>query len=362
VSEEREPQPLLDAIADDPDAPGPWRVLADWLLERELPHGVLAAYELKLESGTNDPSLLETYAEQRVLRMQSPRDAGLTWGDATWRCGYVTRLVLELARHRGVDWGAFFAAPPLRTLSWLQLVAWGRGAFSRFDVPSERAPARDRNAAERARTLEAVLRHAPSTLRRISVFAFGGLGREASVLEPLLRPPAGVRRLDLAVTEAPAEMLTVLGAAGYPLVNLDGTKLELPAATRLATTAKSRLVLGGTGLSGRDAAIVDHPALGWCAPGVTAALVGADGRLYPLSNNASSRFHHPSIVSSAIQPSPWGWQVLVRRDPRGWEQDAFDLEDGGVAPLDVGEGRVLAGADLDARYRELLRAFAAPLG
>ena len=357
MSDEREPQGLLDAIADDPDALGPWRVLADWLLEREVPHGLLAAYELKLETGTNDPDLLGTYAEQRRIRMQPPREGGLGWGDATWRCGYLTRLVLLVARYRDVDWEAFFAAPALRTLSWLQLTV--RGArFERAMVPENVLGGLERrNAVDKRQTLEAVLRCAPSTLRRISVFAEGPLGLEAGALEPLLHVRPGVKRLDLALGEVPVEPLASLCASGYPLVNLDGTKLDLGMATRLAQVAAGRLVLGGTGLSGREALAVDRPEIAWCAPDVKAALVAENGQLFPLSNNASARFHHPSLRSGVIQPSPWGWQAMVKRDAARLELDAIDLEDGGVAPLDRGDGRVLIGGDLDARYRELLQAF-----
>ena len=42
----QEPEPLLDAVAANPDDTSAWHVLADWLLEQGAPHAILAAYDL----------------------------------------------------------------------------------------------------------------------------------------------------------------------------------------------------------------------------------------------------------------------------------------------------------------------------
>lgn len=341
MSDEREPPELLDAIADDPDASAPWRVLADWLLEHGAPHAVLAAYELKLEDGTRDPELLETIGEARRERAQPPRGVGLTWGDATWRCGYITRLVVSLGlRYRELDWEAFFDAPQLRMVQWLQLT-----------VMPGRAPD------ETAHTLRRVLEVAPSTLRRLSVFTQDPRALTLTELEPLTKRPERVRRLDLALGPAGAptvEAIAHLAGAGYPLVSLDGTTLLPEGALALRDRHGLRLRFAGTGLTRAVARELDSSRAAWCAPDVKAAVVRDTGVLVPLTNHASPSLHHPAWRRREFFPTSTGWRVVYPA-PQGEEPLTVDLqEDGQLVMLSGGLVRVLLRDDLDAAYRELL--------
>lgn len=341
MREEREPQALLDAIADEPEAVGPWRVLADWLLEHGAPHAELAAYELKLEDGVRDLELLDAISVARQERLQPPRGVGLSWGEASWRCGYALRLVVALdLRYRDLDWPAFFAAPQLRLLRWLQLT-----------IRSERP------AAQVAHALEQVLRHAPTTLRRISVFSFqpGAVTWEA--LGPLAQRPAKVQRLDLALGlagDATVDAVQRLIDAGYPLVNLDGTFPSPEGAAALVARGGTRLRLGGTNLTRAVARALDGPKVVWCAPDVRAALVRDTGQLVPLSNNASRELHHPSWRRRELEPTSTCWRVVYPAPP-GEEPLSVELqEDGQWVMLSGGLCRLLLRDDLDAGYREWL--------
>lgn len=341
MSDEREPQALLDAIADDPDALAPWRVLADWLLEHDAPHAVLAAYELKLEDGTRDPELLDAIATARSERAQPPRGVGLSWGDATWRCGYVTRLVVGLGlRYRDLDWDAFFDAPQLRMVQWLQL-----------SVLPDRAPV------EIAETLRRVLDVAPPTLRRLSVFTQDPRAQTLAQLEPLVRRPERVRRLDLALGlagNATVEAISRLGDAGYPLISLDGTTLSPEGALALRDRHGLRLRFAGTGLTRAVARELDGPRVAWCAPGVKTALVRDTGVLVPLTNHASPSLHHPAWRRRELFPTSTGWRVEYPAPP-GETPLGIDLqEDGQLVMLSGGLVRVLMREDLDQAYREVL--------
>lgn len=341
MTEEREPQELLDAIADDPDALAPWRVLADWLLEHDAPHALLAAYELKLEDGTRDPELLEAIGEARRERVQPPRGVGLSWGDATWRCGYITRMVVLLGlRYRDLDWTQFFAAPQLRMLQWLQLVL---------------APGREPD--EIARALRNIVAVAPPTLRRISVFGLDARATTLTELSPLLDRPAGVKRLDLALGlagRATVEAVERLGDAGYPLVSLDGTTLSPEGALELREAHGLRLRFAGTGLTRAVARELDGPKVAWCAPDVRAAFVRDTGVLVPLTNHASPSLHHPAWRRRELFPTSTGWRVAYPA-PQGQPPLEVDLqEDGQLVMLSGGLVRVLMRDDLDAAYRELL--------
>lgn len=343
VSEEREPQALLDAIADDPEALGPWRVLADWLLEHGAPHAVLAAYELKLEEGTNDPDLLQTVSEARRDRAQPPPGIGLSWGDASWRCGYITRLVVALGlRYRALDWQGFFAAPQLRMVQWLQLI-----------VRSGRHPGDVRASLEQLWPL------LPSTLRRVSVFTFDPGPVTVDDLAPMFVRPRGVKRLDLALGLAGRETVDAVERlldAGYPQVNLDGTFPSPESVGRLVERAGKKVWLAGTRLTRAVARELDGPKVAWCAPDVRTAVVRDSGVLVPLSNNGSPQLHHPSWRQREFSPTSTGWSVVYPA-PQGEEPLTVDLqEDGQLVMLRSGLVRVLLRGDLDAAYREVLAA------
>ncbi|MEW5741701.1 MAG: hypothetical protein AB1938_22470 [Myxococcota bacterium] len=343
MSEEREPQALLDAIADDPDGLGPWRVLADWLLEHGAPHAVLAAYELRLEEGTSDPDLLQAVSDARRERAQPPPGVGLSWGDASWRCGYITRLVVALGlRFREEDWRGFFAAPQLRMLQWLQLTVLA-----------------GRNPGEVRASLASLRPLLPSTLRRLSVFTFDPGALTADDLSPLFDRPAGVKRLDLALGLAGRETVEAVEQfidAGYPRVNLDGTFPSPESAGRLIARAGRRLWLAGTRLTRQVARELDGPNVAWCAPDVKTAVVRDGGVLVPLSNNGSPQLHHPSWRRREFFPTSTGWRVVYPAAP-GEEPLTVDLqEDGQLAMLSGGLVRVLLRDDLDAAYREVLAA------
>lgn len=343
VSEEREPQALLDAIADDPEALGPWRVLADWLLEHGAPHAVLAAYELKLEEGTNDPDLLQTVSEARRDRAQPPPGIGLSWGDASWRCGYITRLVVALGlRYRALDWQGFFAAPQLRMVQWLQLI-----------VRSGRHPGDVRASLEQLWPL------LPSTLRRVSVFTFDPGPVTVDDLAPMFVRPRGVKRLDLALGLAGRETVDAVERlldAGYPQVNLDGTFPSPESVGRLVERAGKKVWLAGTRLTRAVARELDGPKVAWCAPDVRTAVVRDSGVLVPLSNNGSPQLHHPSWWQREFSPTSTGWSVVYPA-PQGEEPLTVDLqEDGQLVMLRSGLVRVLLRGDLDAAYREVLAA------
>jgi uncharacterized protein (TIGR02996 family) len=342
VSDEREPQYLLDAIADAPDALAPWRVLADWLLEHGAPHAVLAAYESRLEDGTSDLELMDAIAEARQARARPPSGVGFIWSDATWRCGYITRLVVSLGLHYPeFDWQALFDAPQLRMLQWLQLKV---------------APRR-RNPQKTARTLRRVLAVAPSTLRRISVFTQGSGALTLAELEPLTERPERVRRLDLAL--GPAGVATVdaiarLGDAGYPLISLDGTTLLPEGALALRDRHGRRLRFAGTGLNRAAARELDDSRVAWCAPDVNTAIVRDTGELVPLTYHASRLLHHPAWRQREFQPTFTGWQAVYPAPP-GEDPLTVDLQDDGqLVMLSGGLVRVLRRDDLDAAYREVL--------
>ncbi|MCC6336402.1 MAG: hypothetical protein IT380_20750 [Myxococcales bacterium] len=343
MTEEREPQALLDAIADDPEALGPWRVLADWLLEHGAPHAVLAAYELKLEEGTNDPDLLQTVSEARRDRAQPPPGIGLSWGDASWRCGYITRLVVALGlRYRALDWQGFFAAPQLRMVQWLQLI-----------VRSGRHPGDVRASLEQLWPL------LPSTLRRLSVFTFDPGPVTVDDLAPMLVRPRGVKRLDLALGLAGRETVDAVERlldAGYPQVNLDGTFPSPESVGRLIERAGRKVWLAGTRLTRAVARELDGPLVAWCAPDVRAAVVRDSGVLVPLSNNGSPQLHHPSWRQREFSPTSTGWSVVYPA-PQTEEPLTVDLqEDGQLVMLRSGLVRVLLRDELDAAYREVLAA------
>jgi uncharacterized protein (TIGR02996 family) len=341
MSEEREPEALLDAIADEPEASGPWRVLADWLLDRGAPHALLAAYELRLEEGPAEPALLEAIDEARLARRQPPPGLGLNFEDATWRCGYITRLAVPLGlQHRDSDWAAFFDASQLRLLQWLQLTV---------------VKGHEDGAVLRA--LRQLRRALPRTLRRISVFSHDPRAVTLEHLSPLLDRPRGVTRLDLALGLAGRQTVDAVAAlcdADYSLVNLDGTSLSPEGAAELVQRAGRTLRLAGTGLTRAAAQALDGPRVAWCAPDVRVAVVRDTGVLVPLSDNGTQALHYPSWPRREFARTASGWRVVYPA-PAGGEPLSVDLvEDGQWVMLRGGLVRVLMRQPLDVTYRELL--------
>ena len=66
------PDALLDGIASQPDDPGVWEVLTDFLLEQDAPGATLARCDLELFRGISNPDLLGALSEARAKRPKLP--------------------------------------------------------------------------------------------------------------------------------------------------------------------------------------------------------------------------------------------------------------------------------------------------
>jgi uncharacterized protein (TIGR02996 family) len=264
----REPPALLDAVAEAPDDLGRWHVLADWLSERQAPHALMAAYELKLEAGTNDPELIGDYAAVRRARLALPTD--VHFSALTWRCGYVVSCSLGLGprdRYESERLTRGLGQPQLSALSELTILATG----------TESAP-----------RLESVLGALPRTVRTV------GLHFSGAVPMPVLgalhrRPPkAHAVRLQLAEPLGPLRPLVeLLAAAGWTTIDLGGTRLT-ERVGEIATLVRSHsgvtFVLGGTSLPADSVPTVEGPNVQWAPSDAEALAVDVDtGALWPIS-------------------------------------------------------------------------------
>ncbi|MDX2008947.1 MAG: hypothetical protein SFW67_02095 [Myxococcaceae bacterium] len=267
-----EPAALLDAIAEDPDDLGRWHVLADWLIERGAPHALMAAYELKLEQGTNDPDLLGDYVTVRRARQHLPTD--VFFHPLAWRCGYVISGNLSLGPrypHELDRLSRALALPQLAALSKLTLLAQGT---------------------ESATRLEGVLAAIPKTVRTVG-FHFGGAVPTA-VLSALHRRPekAHTLRLQLADPLGPLRaVVEVVAAAGWKVLDLEGTRLT-DRVTELAMLVQRHpgltFVLGGTSIGADDVTTLEAPNVRWAPPDADAlAIDEVTGAVLPLCRGRS---------------------------------------------------------------------------
>lgn len=323
---EHEPSELLDAVAADPDDWSRWHVLADWLNERHAPHALLAAYELRLRDGTNDPELLEEYAATR-RRRHALGDARID--RVRWRCGYVVSCELVLGPRDPLEpdrWQRTLAGPQFRALSSVEL--WCQSPAS-------------------AARIEGLVRALPKTVRAV------GLRLEtqgsASVVRALAQRPENAHTVRLRLGRSPGPLqaaLELLAASGWTAIELDGTSLagrlgELRPA--IARNEGVRFMLGGTELEAVQARSLNEPNVMWSAPHHDALIVEVGtGRVVPVS---------------PLEPSRFAW---LGRLGDSWVVDGDRPLRSGEAISVAGKTYVfLDGAGLDAQYRAWLAQSAA---
>jgi uncharacterized protein (TIGR02996 family) len=322
----REPADLLDAIAEAPRDLSRWHVLADWLIEHQAPHALMAAYELKLSHGTNDPDLLGDYA---AIRRQRHVLGDLRHDHVSWCCGYVVSCSVWLGprdQHEVERLTRAFAAPQFAALSRLTLQC---------------------NGTESAARLEGVLGALPKTVRAVGL-QFNAPAPIASLFALKTRPPrAHTVQLHLAEPVGPlAPLVDVLVASGWQTVDLEATRLTERRGELKALAARhpgTRFVLGGASLPGQAAVELRAPNVVWTTAEHDALLVElGTGAAFPLS-----RARHGFTWGLPLRPLGDGWTVSA--------------DDGLLSPGDRvhGAGRsfvFLSGPDLDAQYRAWLAA------
>ncbi len=289
------PEAILDGLAARPDDVGVWEVLTDFLLEQDAPGAVLARCELELLRGISNPELLGALAQARARREKLPYEP---WGGfgATWRCGFVVRLVLSLklppAHVREV-----LSAPAVRGLHHLVLEdVSGRHAGAGFWNEQGGLGAGEFPTAV-AERLRGLLGAVTPYLRRFSLrleerFMPMLATEQRDVLTALAESlPGNVERVDLSLGALqPFACPGLLNLAQrVRVLNLDGSRLpELPDVElikALVATGAS-ICLGGTGLSPRTLTV---PGVEWLAPDVTAWLENeAAGWVTPLTPSAKA--------------------------------------------------------------------------
>jgi hypothetical protein len=280
------PAELLDAVAERPLDEGRWHVLADWLIEHEAPHALMAAYELKLRDGTNDPELLGEYASARRQRHVLSE---LRFDHVRWKCGYVMSCSLSL--------GPRDRAEPERLARGLGAAQFG--ALSSVTLQC--------NGTESGARLEAVLAGLPTTVRVVGL-QFIAAVPIASLMALRVRPPkAHTVRLQFAEPVGPlSPLVDVLVASGWQTLDFEATQLTDRAAEvrelvhRHPTT---RFMLGGTSLSGAVARSFDRPNVDWACHEHDAMLVDLEtGAVLPLA-----RSRHGFSWGLSIAPVGDGW-------------------------------------------------------
>ncbi|MBL8917748.1 MAG: hypothetical protein JNJ54_02715 [Myxococcaceae bacterium] len=327
----REPPELLDAIAEAPRDLARWHVLADWLIEHQAPHALMAAYELKLEHGTNDPDLLGDYA---AIRRRRHVLGDLRHDHVTWCCGYVVSCSVWLGprdQHEVERLSRAFGAPQFAALSRLTLQCSGT---------------------ESAARLEGVLSALPRTVRTVGL-SFNAPAPIASLFALKARPPrAHTVQLRLAEPVGPlAPLVDVLVASGWATLDLEATRLTERAGelqTLAARHPDTRFVLGGTSLTGRAALGLRAPNVAWTTADHDALLVDLDGgAVFPLAR--------------ARQGFTWG--LPLRPLGAGWNVPGHDgLLASGETVRGLGRRFVfLTGPALDEQYRAWLEAHTAEL-
>lgn len=317
------PDVILESLAARPEDVGVWQVLTDFLLENGAPGASLAMCELELMKGISNPDLLGELAHARATREKLPHEP---WGGypATWKCGFVVRLQLNLQSRSG-DSPAVLRAGAVRGLHQLVLV----DDSGRFDAPlfgteGEVVP----SLSERLATLlGAVTPH----LRRLSLrieerFVRPSAEEQRALLRRLLEVlPPRLERVDLALGAlhelAVEPLLGLITRVG--VVNLDGTLL--PSSPGLADQLQRpgrQVFLAGTGLSPRTVAAKD-----WLAPEVGAWLEREDtGALVPLT--------HATNAEGFEAPAWPALRAYLRRDLLGWVVSGELIDPGAVLNFD----------------------------
>ena len=307
------PGALLDGIAAQPDDPGVWEVLCDYLLEQDDPGATLARFDLELFRGISNPDLLGALVEARARRPRLPFEPYGGY-DVSWRCGYVVRLQLSTevsAEHVA----PLLAENALRGLHHLRFedrsLREGGRAFIN-ELGGMPLPAR----------LNQLCGVMPSFLRRFSLdleermmpVLSAELTRVLNALTAGL--PKKVERVDLALTQLEAPSLEALGVLARRVrqLNLDGTRLTHldPAALRrvVEEAPDCTFFLGGTWRSSRE---LVHPRVQSLAPEVVAWLEHEEtGVVIPLTPSSP----HDGFFAPA-------WRQLgraLRRELLGWSR------------------------------------------
>lgn len=321
------PAELLDAVAERPLDEGRWHVLADWLIEHEAPHALMAAYELKLRDGTNDPDLLGEYASARRQRHVLSE---LRFDHVTWKCGYVVACSLSL--------GPRDRAEPERLARGLGSAQFG--AVSSVTLQC--------NGTESGARLETVLAALPKTVRVVGL-QFNSAVPIASLMALRVRPAkAHTLRLHLAEPVGPLSTLVdVLVACGWQTLDFEATRLTDRAAELHELVERhptTRFMLGGTSLSASVARSLDRPNVDWACDEHDAMLVDLEtGAALPLS-----RRRHGFAWGLSLVPFGDGWTT----------PDGVRLFESGDVIRGAGRQFVfLCGAQLDAAYRRWLEAW-----
>ena len=320
------PAELLDAVAERPRAEDRWHVLADWLIEHEAPHALMAAYELKLRDGTNDPDLLGEYA---TARRQRHVLSELRFDHVKWKCGYAIACSLSL--------GPRDRSEPERLARGLGSAQFGALSSVTLQCSGTESGAR----------LEMVLAGLPKTVRVVGL-QFNAAVPIASLMALRVRPPkAHTLRLQLADPVGPLSALVeLLVASGWQTLDFEATRLTDRAAELFEIVERhptTRFMLGGTSLSGAIARSIDRPNVDWACDEHDAMLVELDtGSVLPLSR--------------ARQGFAWGLSIIPFAD--GWTTpEGVKLFASG--DLIRGAGRqfvFLTGGSLSRLYREWLDA------
>lgn len=321
------PLELLDSVAERPTDEGRWHVLADWLIEHEAPHALMAAYELKLRDGTNDPELLGEYA---MARRQRHVVSELRFDHVTWKCGYVVACSLWL--------GPRDRSEPERLSRGLGTPQFG--ALSRITLQC--------NGTESAARLETVLAALPKSARVVGL-QFNAAVPIASLMALRARPAkAHTLRLQLAEPVGPlSPLVDVLVAAGWQALDFEATRLTDRAAELLEIVRRhptTRFMLGGTSLPGAAARTLAQPNVDWVCDEHDALLGDLDtGAVLPLS-----RGRHGFAWGLSIVPFADGWTT----------PDGLKLFESGDVIRGAGRQFVfLCGAPLGAAYRRWLEAW-----
>lgn len=322
------PEALLDAVAERPGDEGRWHVLADWLIEHQAPHALMAAYELKLRDGTSDPELLGEYASTRRERHVLSE---LRFDHVSWKCGYVVACSLWLGPRDRLEpqrLGRAFAGPVFGALSRVTLLCNGTESRAR---------------------LESVLAALPSTVRVVGL-QFSAAVPMSALLALGARPPrAHTLRLHLAAPLGPlGPSIDALVGSGWATISLEGTRLAERADELrglLERHPTTRFMLGGTSLPAPLARAIDRPNVDWAGDDHDALLVELDtGAVLPLSRA------RPGFA--------WGVAIVPFAD--GWTTpDGLALFASGELVRDAGRRFVfLQRANLSAAYRQWLAAAA----
>lgn len=284
---ETEPPPeLLDAVAERPLDEGRWHVLADWLIEHEAPHALMAAYELKLRDGTNDPDLLGEYASARRQRHVLSE---LRFDHVKWKCGYVVACSLSL--------GPRDRSEPERLSRGLGSAQFG--AVSSVTLQC--------NGTESGARLETVLAALPKTVRVVGL-QFTSAVPIASLMALRVRPPkAHTVRLHLAEPVGPlSPLVDVLVASGWKTLDFEATRLTDRAVELRELVDRhptTRFMLGGSSLSAAVARSLDRPNVDWVSDEHDAMLVDLEtGAVLPLS-----RSRHGFAWGLSLVPFADGW-------------------------------------------------------